>query len=160
MAIPRPDDLADLAAPLVFRTTLEAPGFAHFDLGLELTPLAFRELLVRLGEALARRYREQFGAVLHFVSVSRFDQQSPTKPHRDGGPDASVLLLGYEPSEVQSRLFLMDYTRAAVDRGITPLAYLDCCNPAFGGGERLLTAYTTEVPAFHPERYQIVVVNN
>ena len=72
----------------------------------------------------------------------RFDQHAATRPHRDGGPDASVLLLGYEPTEVASRVYLMDYTRAARERGLTPLAYLDCCNPAFGGYEQSLHAHT------------------
>ena len=160
MDLPDPRPLAHAAAPRVFRTTLDAPGFAHFDLGDGLTPTVFRELLVSLGRELARLYHTRFSEALHFVSVSRFDQQSPTRPHRDGGPDASVLLLGYEPTEVHSRLYLMDYTRAAIERGLTPAEYLDCCNPAFGGDERLLETYTTEVPGFRTEHYQIVVVNN
>lgn len=160
MNTPQPHLLAAEAAPSVFRTTLDVPGFAHFDLGVEWTPVAFRGLLVQMGHALAERYRATFAESLHFVSVSRFDQQSPTRPHRDGGPDASVLLLGYEPTEVPSRLYLMDYVLAARDRGMTPLEYLDCCNPVFGGDERLLQAYVHEVTPFAWGHYQIVVVNN
>ena len=155
-----PAALAVEAAPLVFRTDLDQPGFAHFDLGTGLEPSAFRRLLVRAGQALANLYEERFGVALHFVSVSRFDQQAATRPHRDGGPDASVLLLGYEPTEVASRVYLMDYTRASRERGLTPLAYLDCCNPAFGGDEQALHAHTTEVTAFRPGHFQILVVNN
>ena len=36
----------------------------------------------------------------------------------------SMLVLGYEPSKVRSRLFLADYSRAANDLGITPQDFL------------------------------------
>jgi hypothetical protein len=154
------NNLAAQVAPLVFRTELTAPGFALLDLGIGLSPHDFRDLVIRLGQALARYYHQHFGARLHFVSVSRFDQQSPTRPHRDGGPDASILLLGYEPTEVDSRVWLLDYTRAAVERGLTPQAFLDCCNPAFGGDEKMLFDHTTEVTGFTPGHDQILLVNN
>src|SRR5262245_34855367 len=128
---PALDELAGSLAPAIFRTTLEQPGFAHLDLGSGGSPVPFRALLIGLGQALARHYQARHGEALRFVSISRFDQQAQTRPHRDGGPDASILLLGYEPTEVTSRVKLMDYTRAAVDRGMMPAEFLDCCNPAF-----------------------------
>ena len=154
------DALAARVAPDVFRTELSAPGYTLLDLGIDLTPRDFRALLVGLAEALAREYQRRHGEALSFHSVSRFDQQAPTRPHRDGGPDASVLVLGYEPTEVISRVALMDYSRAAFDRGLSPAGFLDCCNPAFGGDAELLRPYTVEVTAFDPARYQILVVNN
>jgi len=39
-----------------------------------------------------------------FRSLARFDQQETTKFHLDGAPEQSMLVLGYEPSRVQSRL--------------------------------------------------------
>ena len=59
---------------------------------------------------------------------------------------------------MKSRLFLLDYTRAAHERGLTPLEFLDCCNPAFTAGEQL-RPYTTEAE-FAPGRYQVAVINN
>jgi hypothetical protein len=143
----------------VFRTDFSAPGFALLDLGLDLTPRDFRARLIRLGEAMAACYEERFGGSLVFVTAGRFDQQAPTRPHRDGGPDASILLLGYEPTEVPSRIFLLDFSRCAFDRGQSPREFLDCCNPAFPIGEELLRDYTTET-VFAPEHYQILLVNN
>jgi hypothetical protein len=150
----------DAVASAVFRTELSAPGYALLDLGTAGEPRAFRAALVGLGEALALEYRSRHGETLHFVSVSRFDQQAPTRPHRDGGPDASLLVLGYEPTEVRSRVALMDYSRAAFERGMSPAALLDCCNPAFGGNAEMLLDYTIELSAFEPSHYQILVVNN
>jgi len=45
--------------------------------------------------------------------VGRFDQQVSTRFHRDGAADVSLLLLGYEPTTVESQLFLHDPFRAA-----------------------------------------------
>ncbi len=152
--------VVEAVAPLVFRTDLEAPGFMLLDLGHEHSPARFRAHLVDLGRTLADHYALEFGDALRFVSCSRFDQQSPTRPHRDGGPDASLLLLGYEPTSVASTVYLLDYTRAAADRDLTPVEYLDAFNPAFGTNARLLDSYTEEADGFDPTRYQILIVNN
>ena len=152
--------LAARVGQAVFRTDLSGPGYALLDLGTESAPRDFRALLLRLGEALADEYRRRHGDALCFVSVSRFDQQRPTRPHRDGGPDASLLLLGYEPTEVRSRVSLMDYSRAAFERGQDPVGFLACCNPAFGGDPELLRAYAIELTAFRPDHFQALVVNN
>jgi hypothetical protein len=152
--------LAARIAPDVFRTDLSYPGFALVALGPRHTPRAFRALLVRLGEALEDEYQQRHRDTLRFVSLSRFDQQNPTRPHRDGGPDASILVLGYEPTEVRSRVSLLDYSRAAFERGQTPGEFLDCCNPAFGGDLELLRGYAVELTAFRPDHFQVLVVNN
>src|SRR5262245_4717279 len=104
-ALPR---LARAIAAATFRTAVPPPGFSLADLGTALTPLDFRRLLIDLAAALDAAYRADFGRQLHFVSLGRFDQQVTTKPHLDGGPAESLLLLGYEPSAVASRLFLVD----------------------------------------------------
>jgi hypothetical protein len=43
---------------------------------------------------------------------------------------------------------------------MTPRAFHDCCNPAFGGDEKLLHEHTTQVTPFTPAHYQILIVNN
>ena len=52
--------------------------------------------------------------------LGRFDQQETTKFHLDGAPDESLLVLGYEPSNVRSRPCLADYSRCVLDLGIEP----------------------------------------
>ena len=152
--------LVEAVAPLVFRADLEAPGFVLLDLGRDSSPARFRAHLIDLGRALADHYVREFGDALRFASVGRFDQQSPTRPHRDGGPDASLLLLGYEPTPVESRVYLLDYTRAAADRDLSPAEFLAEFDPAFGGNAQFLDSYTEEVDGFDPSRYQILLVNN
>jgi hypothetical protein len=126
--------LADRMAALTFRTDVTQPGFALVNLGPDLAPTDFRRLLLDLAAALDAAHQRDFGRPLHFVSMSQFDQQVTTRAHLDGGPVESLLLLGYEPSAVESRLFLVDYTRCALDHGMTPRRFLDEVNPAFGRG--------------------------
>jgi hypothetical protein len=156
------DDLQAAAAQLavrVFRTDLSQPGFALLDLGTDGTADAFRQLLVRLAEQLGHSYERTFGSPLPILSASRFDQQASTEAHRDGGPDESILVLGYEPTEVVSRVFLLDYTRCAVDQGLTPTEFLERFNPMARDTRELLDPYTTEVE-FDPAHYRVLVINN
>jgi hypothetical protein len=162
-AIGTPSDLrsiAEWAATLVFRTDLSQPGFALLDLGVEYTPRHFRGYLIALVAAFDEVYRERFKRKLVYLSLGRFDQQATTRAHRDGSPDESILVLGYEPTPIISRLSLLDCVRCARDRGMTPREFLDRDNPAFGDNESLLRDYETEVAGFQSERYQILVINN
>src|SRR5437764_7680534 len=116
----RPADLASgteaLAArlvPVVCRTDFSQPGYALLDLGPVLDPPRFRAAVIALAAALGDAFRNRDGRALWLMWRNRFDQQVSTRPHRDGAPDESVLLLGYEPTEVVSRLTLYDFSRAA-----------------------------------------------
>lgn len=152
--------LAEQIAADVFRRDFTPPGFALVDAGTDRTPRRFREILIALTDALDAVYRTRFGLQLVYLSLGRFDQRATTRAHRDGAPDESILILGYEPSVVASRLFLLDYTRYAVEHGLTPHEFLDRFNPAFGDNETLLKAYTKEVGNFQPGHHQILIVNN
>jgi hypothetical protein len=152
--------LARALAASAFRTDPAQPGFALVDLGETLTPLDFRRLLIDLAAALDAVYRQDFGRPLDFVSMSQFDQQVTTKPHLDGGPAESLLLLGYEPSAVASRLELVDFTRCALDHGRTPRQFLDEANPTFGPGAAMLRPYAVPLTAWRPKRYQVLLINN
>jgi hypothetical protein len=152
------DRLAADLLPRVCRTDPGQPGYALLSPG-DLNPAELRRLLIDLGRALSRHYEARHGQPLRFLSISRFDQQATTRPHRDGGPDGSILLLGYEPSEVASRLFVIDSTRAAVSMGLTPRELLEQVNPTFGHAEAL-AAHSVGLAAFDPSRPQVVLINN
>lgn len=162
-AVPEPHALraaAEQAAPLVFRTDVTRPGFALIDFGDGLDARRFRALLLGLADGLGRAYEGEFGRPLLLRSTDRFDQQVSTEAHRDGGPDESVLVLGYEPTEVDSRVSLVDYTRAALDRGLAPAEFLVRFNPITAAGRDALAGYATDVTAFDRTRYQALVINN
>ena len=49
-----------------------------------------------------------------------------TKPHRDGAPDESLLMLGYEPSAIASEVTLSDWPQTApLKRGNHSRAVMD-----------------------------------
>ena len=92
--------------------------------------------------------------------MGRFDQRETTKHHLDGAPAESMLMLGYEPSKVRSRLFLADYARATFDLGITPQQFLNDFNPMYRRGEELLGRYVTELPQLAEGHARILLINN
>jgi hypothetical protein len=153
--------LADLLAADVFRTDTSRPGFASYDFGSNLSPRAFRAMLVELAEALDAIYRRDFpGRRLLLRSIGRFSQVNSTEAHLDGAPDESILLLGYEPSEVERRLRIYDYVRCAADRGMSPREFLDGFNPTFSAGRAAIEPYAVGVWPFDRRHYRVVLINN
>ncbi|ADG69821.1 hypothetical protein Plim_4010 [Planctopirus limnophila DSM 3776] len=136
------------------------PGFCVIHLGSDIESQALRGFQVILKNQLARIHRERVAKDFVCWSAGRFDQQESTKLHRDGGPNESLLVLGYEPSEVRSQLAMADFSKCAVDLGITPAEVLERFNPMFMPGEEKLSPYTTALTSFDPARPQIVVINN
>jgi hypothetical protein len=151
---------AEKAFDLAWRFDFTAPGFAVLDTGPGIDSHTLRSWMVvlkqRLSEIGSSRGRGSFA----YRSMARFDQQETTKFHLDGAPEQSMLMLGYEPSKVVSRLFLADYTRAAFDLGITPQQFLTEFNPMYKKGEELLGRYVTELPQPTEGHSRILLVNN
>jgi len=153
-------DTAERVFDLVWRFDFTAPGFAVLDIEPGLDSHVLRSWMVNLRQWLSEIGVRRGGRPFFFCSMSRFDQQVTTKFHLDGAPDESLLILGYEPSRVSSRLFLADYSRAAFDLGITPLAFLQDFNPMYRKGEELLGGYVTELPQPAEGHSRILVINN
>lgn len=155
-----PSILAAAAYHRVFRTDFEQPGFAIINLGSCFGSQEQRRLMVQLKGEFAEKGRERCGRTLVYQSLGRFDQQVTTKPHRDGGPNESILMLGYEPTVVPGRVYMSDYSRCAFDMGLTPAEFLNRYNPMFPDGQERLTNYTTEVADFDHSSFQILIINN
>ena len=151
---------AEKVFDLVWRFDFTTPGFCLLDVGPGVNSHTLRSWMVdlkaRLTEVGVRRGRRPF----IFRSMGRFDQQETTKFHLDGAPAESMLMLGYEPSKVRSRLFLADYSRAAFDLGITPQQFLKDFNPMYRRGEELLVRYVTELPQPADGHARILLINN
>ena len=152
--------VAEIAYDRAWRFDFTAPGFCLLDIGPGVDSHTQRTWMVDLKVHLSEVHRRQTGLPFLFRSMARFDQQVTTKFHLDGAPDQSMLILGYEPSKVSSRLFLADYTRAAFDFGITPQQFLQDFNPMFKKGEELLGRYATELPQAQDGQSRIVLINN
>ncbi|MDG4866438.1 hypothetical protein P8631_00220 [Guyparkeria sp. 1SP6A2] len=156
-------DVRSIAADIYRRTcrvNFDEPGFCVLDVGHEIDPAAFRQLMVDLKREMAAIHQSTTGKTLVYRSAARFDQQETTRPHLDGGPDESLLMLGYEPSEIDSELEISDYAKCAFDLGISPKEFMAEYNPMFKPGYDMLRPYTTRVPCFSKTDYQIVCINN
>jgi len=144
----------------VFRRNFMAPGAALLSFSGHLGSQELRRFMVGLKQALGEAYRRQTGRHLAYLTLARFNQQVTSKFHLDGSPDEAYLMLGYEPTEVQSTVAIADYTRAAHDWGIDPKTLLSDLNPMFPGHERRLLPYVTQLERFAPGKAQVLVLNN
>lgn len=139
----------------VWRTALDEPGWAVLIPPVPFDSIGIRREMLRVLAALG----DEAGYPFVNERVGRFDQQVTTKFHRDGAPNASLLILGYEPTAVRSRFFVADANRAAERAGIGVNAFLSANNPMLPAGERALELFVTELTWPH-ELGAIVVVNN
>lgn len=156
----RIDACADNVFSQVMRTGFYAPGFAVLSFPRPVSPRELRRAMVALKRRLSSMLTELRGSALNYQSMGRFDQQNTTKFHLDGSPDEAILMLGYEPSRVRSRLFIADYSKCAHVMGLTPREFLEKHNPMFAAGAKLLEPYVTQVECFNPAISQIVIINN
>jgi hypothetical protein len=143
----------------VWRTTLDHPGW-----GMVLIPdppggVHIRREMLRVLAALSDEAVRAGAPPFVVERLGRFDQQVTTKFHRDGAPHASLLILGYEPTTVRSRLLVADAYRAAADEGIGVNAFLSANNPMLPPGEAKLTRNAPQL-TWPPELGVIIVVNN
>lgn len=152
--------IAGRACAQVFRTDFSRPGFALLDLGRELSPRRLRQTMIALLDGMSQCYQRTFDRSLIILSMGRFDQKVTTEAHLDGGPEDSLLLLGYEPTAIDSRLFLLDYAQYACERNMPPREFLAQFNPMVRKQRDALDNYTTEVQGFQANHYRIVVINN
>jgi hypothetical protein len=162
-SIPDDTEIVGLAGTVyaqVFRTDFAMPGFALVSFRQEVESIVLRRFMVALKRALDVIYRQKRGQHLAYRSMLWFDQQTTTKFHLDGGPDESYLLLGYEPSRVESMLCMADYTHAAHDLNLTPQQFLTDYNPQSGRGGQELARYMTCLEVFDAHDSHVLLVNN
>ena len=156
-------DVESLAAELYHRTCrvdFDQPGVCVVELGPAIDSVGCRRLMVDLKRGMARIHEATTGRTLVYLSATRFDQQETTRPHLDGGPEECLLMLGYEPSAIESELETFDYARCAFDHGLSPQEFLAAHNPMFEAGQELLRSYSLRVPCFSRTEYRIVCINN
>lgn len=156
-------DLRSIAADLYRRTcrvNFDMPGFCVLPLGRDIDSFALRQAMVDLKREMAAIHESTTGNTLAYLSAARFDQQETTRPHLDGGPDENFLMLGYEPSAIDSELEIYDYAKCAFDRKLTPNEFMARYNPMFKPSHDILCPYKTRVPCFLSTGYQILCINN
>ena len=156
-------DTAQIAAELyqrVCRTDFTMPGFCVINFGTSISSISFRQLMVDIKREMALIHEQLTGNTLIYISAGRFDQQTSTKPHLDGGPDESLLMLGYEPSEIKAEVEISDYVLCAKNLGVTPKDFMSLHNPMFHEGYELLRPYSYRLNCFDPAAFQVIAINN
>ena len=160
----KPNATAQTVAPSVYnkvcRKSFDAPGFCLLNVGSELDSHQFRQLMVDLKSEMSALHSSATDRTLHYLSAVRFDQQTTTKLHLDGGPEECFLMLGYEPSDVDSEVEMSDYSKCAFDNNMSPKDFMEQHNPMFGAGYNMLKPYTIRIPCFSANDYQIICINN
>lgn len=154
------DELSDRAFSEVLRTSTSKPGFLHLDLGNSISSYQFRQIMVDIKKGMAGHTEGKWGKTLNYQWLSRFDQQENTQLHRDNAADESVLILGYEPSVIPSRLFIADHVAFAKEDQLSPTEFFDKYNPLLTDLEQLLARHLTEVKDFKHDHYNILIINN
>lgn len=145
----------------VFRPTTNEPGFYHLDLGTEIDSKAFRKQMVELKERLSRTCQLHQNKQLNYQWMSRTNHRNSSQFHIDTAPEQSILMLGYEPSTVESKVYLADYTRFLEENELSAQDYFrNSINGNFAPNDEELTPYVSELTPFPKDHYRIVVINN
>lgn len=146
----------------VFRTNTRQPGFVRIEADIPgLTPEKFRALLMSLAQTISKAYNRQYPSFLGIRRTERFNALISTDMHRDAAKPHSLIILGYEPSTVKSRLRISDCTQWALDRGVlNHYAQNQYWNLRPDEMSEVEAHYTMEVPGWNPKKYQILVINN
>lgn len=151
--------LAKKSFNTVFRTTTEAPGFVHLVFSEQFAPYHFRSILTELKKELSALTVSKFNKKLDYHWLIRFDQQVNTSFHVDNAADQSILMLGYEPSEIESELQIADY-HAYAETYKTPEDYYSIFSPIFKEEADLLKPFTSKISTANKNKYSIVMMNN
>lgn len=145
----------------VIRDTTDRPGFYYKDLGRDIDSKFFRKLMIELKERLSEHCKKQINKQLNYHWMSRGNHRNSSKFHIDSATDQSILMLGYEPTTVESKVLLADYTKYLEDTGQSVQDYFsNALNGTYGPDDDKLKPYVSELSPFPKEHYRIVIINN
>ena len=139
----------------VLRTDVRQPGFALLRLPPETSSNTLRRTMVEVRNAI-----HELEPTRYFW-LHRFDHRVSSRPHQDGAPGPSVLVLGYETSRRRYDVRVIDLARLAHDRAETApatLAFLQGIERDEADG--LFVPYTTSLGWLEPEAGPWVLILN
>lgn len=145
----------------VFRDSTSQPGFYFRDFGSEIGAKPFREQMIDLKNKLSSLCEAQQSKRLNYQSLGRFNHQHSSKFHRDTSDANSFLMLGYEPTKIDSKVCVADYTRYFEHQN-KPLdgsfdGYVDT---NIVDNDQLPSTYVTELSPFIKSNYRLLFLNN
>lgn len=145
----------------VFRESTNQPGYYFIDFGAIIDSETFRERMVSLKDGLSEICEFRSNKQLSPQVMGRFNHQHSSRFHRDTAVENSFLMLGYEPTRVDSKVYVADYTK-----------YMECQNISletyFKGdqevntvdNDQVLRPYISEVTPFPKSNYRLLLLNN
>lgn len=144
----------------IFRTNTSKPGYVLFDFGTQISSSAFRAVMIGLKNGLATFIQERYNKQLDYQWLGRFDQQVNTPYHLDNASEQSILMLGYEPSEIESELFLADYDSYyhSNAKGIEKEGAL--YEPIIQESDADILPFRVKLDPFDNKHFKLVVINN
>lgn len=143
----------------VLRRSLDARGWAYLELGADMDRRRMREAMRAVADGLSRTEQQLHARGLAPTALTQFDQGETTPFHVDGGPDESVLILGYEPTPRVSVLRVACLPTCAAARGDSPRAFLAAFPRGIPADHASVRAHAAEV-TIHSARWPIVVLCN
>lgn len=154
------DELVQSVMTRVLRNDFTQPGVALLDGGTTGEPRAFREFLWKLVQGMDAQFQKQHNKKLWMVSAVHMNQKYSTQAHIDAGPAEGLLILGYEPTAVKSQICVTDYIQYAQSIGQPVPTFLREYPSKHQEHLKKMVPFTTELLAFQPDRYQVVIFNN
>ena len=151
----------DIIYKSVFRNSTKQTGFYYQDFGTKMDSKTFRQKMVELKNGLSKICNIRINKRPNYQGLGRFNQQHSSRLHRDSAQEHTFLMLGYEPTKVQSKVFIADYTKYIENHNLSIAAF-------FGGvqdvntieNDSLLDSYITELKPFPKNHYRLVILNN
>ena len=145
----------------VFRQSTKQDGFYYLNLGSKIESKEFRQLMIDIKNSLSVLCKENLKKELHYKSLGRFTHQNTSKPHRDTADNHSFLMLGYEPTMVESKAYITDYSKFIEQQKISIETFFSKDKEAnLVEDTSLLEDYTTEINPFNKNDYRILIANN
>ncbi len=145
----------------VLRESTAQPGFYYKDLGADLDSKSFREVIFDVKERLSDLCEKRLNKQLNYHWLSRANHRNSSNFHIDTAPEHSILILGYEPTSVESKVFLADYTKYLEAENLSAQDYFrNSFNGNFAQNDEELAPYVSETTPFPKDHCRLVIINN
>lgn len=154
-------DLIETIYSNVFRQSTEKSGYYYINLGTKMNSKEFRQFMIKIKNELNKLCKTNLNKELNYQSLGRFNHQHTSKPHRDTASDHSFLMLGYEPTAVDSTVYITDYSKYIEQENISIDSFFEEdkeANLVFNISP--FKKYIKEIKPFNKSDYRIIIANN
>lgn len=145
----------------IFRDSTNDSGFYFQDMGKQIDSKTFRQIMIELKEGLSNLCKKRSNKRLNYHWMGRFNHQHTSGFHRDNAAEHSFLILGYEPTKVDSRVYLADYTKLIEKENISLNTYFHSDQEEnVASKDWSLKPYVSELTPFYKDTFRLVILDN